>query len=234
MRKQPAWIPIPRYAYIPLIVTPATNFFVYYFSRVIARDMRHYDLSLPIDRVIPFVGFFMLIYVLAYVQWFAGYILIGRENRRACYFFCAADIIAKLICFVLFIALPTSMDRPDAAVAGSGPLYFLTKLIFSLDPPNNLFPSIHCLESWFCLRAAFAMKKPPRWYRSVSVVFTLLVCASTVFVRQHVVVDILGGIVVAEIGILICRLTHADRLFYKTEPAFAHDLPAAVDGDDRA
>ena len=37
-------------------------------------------------------------------------------------------------------------------------------------------------------------------------VFSLLVCASTVLVKQHVVVDIFAGIAVAEAGLLLSRL----------------------------
>ena len=38
--------------------------------------------------------------------------------------------------------------------------------------------------------------------------FSLLVCASTVLVKQHVFVDILGGIAVAEIGLLLSRIIY--------------------------
>lgn len=37
-------------------------------------------------------------------------------------------------------------------------------------------------------------------------VFSLLVCLSTVLVKQHVIVDIFAGIAVAELGLLLSRL----------------------------
>ena len=40
-------------------------------------------------------------------------------------------------------------------------------------------------------------------YKLVSFVSALLVFASTVFVKQHCFIDIIGGVVVAELGLLI-------------------------------
>ena len=50
-------------------------------------------------------------------------------------------------------------------------------------------------------RAGFWMKRLPRWYRWGGLVMTLLVFASTLLVKQHVLVDIPGGILTAELGL---------------------------------
>ena len=76
----------------------------------------------------------------------------------------------------------------------------LSSFIYQMDAPVNLFPSIHCLESWCAIHAAFAMKKMPKWYRLVTVVMSLGVFASTLFIKQHVILDMFGGIAVFEIG----------------------------------
>ena len=55
----------------------------------------------------------------------------------------------------------------------------------------------------------------PRWYVWLQLGFTLLVFASVLLVKQHVWPDILGGVAVAELGLLLSRLFHADRLAEK-------------------
>ena len=72
-----------------------------------------------------------------------------------------------------------------------------------MDAPVNLFPSIHCLESWCAIHAAFTMKKMPNWYRLVTVVMSLGVFASTLFIKQHVILDMFGGIAVFEVGYFV-------------------------------
>ena len=44
------------------------------------------------------------------------------------------------------------------------------------------------------------MKKVPPRYRQFTLLFSLLVFASTVLIKQHAAVDILGGILTAELG----------------------------------
>ena len=83
---------------------------------------------------------------------------------------------------------------------GTGFCEWLVRFIYQMDAPVNLFPSIHCLESWCAIHAAFAMKKMPKWYRLVTVVMSLGVFASTLFIKQHVILDMFGGIAVFEIG----------------------------------
>ena len=57
----------------------------------------------------------------------------------------------------------------------------------------------------------------PRWYAWAQGVFSFLVFASVLLVKQHVWPDILGGIADAELGILLNRLLHADRLIEKLD-----------------
>ena len=44
------------------------------------------------------------------------------------------------------------------------------------------------------------MKKAPRWYLPLTIIMSLCVFASTLLVKQHVFIDVFGGILVFEIG----------------------------------
>lgn len=200
---------IPSYARIPLLLLVIVNLIVYEGTQFLMLHAPHRCLALPLDGRIPFRPAWIVIYILAYLQWAVGYILIARENQAHCNRVIAGELIAKLICMLIFMALPTCIDRPE--VEGSGFLASLTRLIFAADLPGNLFPSIHCLESWICFRGAVGMKRVPRWYAPAMLVLTLLVFASTVLVKQHVLVDIPAGILVGEVGLLLANQLFAIR-----------------------
>lgn len=206
---------LPSYSYIPLAACVVINIIAFYATRLITGGFTHYDLSLPIDGKIPFVPPFIVIYVLAFVQWLLGFILIARDSRSLCYGVISGEIIAKLISTVIFIALPTAMVRPT--VAPRDIFSRLTGFIYTLDTPDNLFPSLHCLESWICFRASMKMKKTGKLYMYSSLVFTLLVFASTVLIKQHLVADIVGGVAVAELGLFISEKSGAASVFEKAE-----------------
>ena len=99
------------------------------------------------------------------------------------------------------------------------------RLIYRADLPDNLFPSIHCLESWLSFRAVWKVRDLPKSVRIANGVLSLFVFASTVFVKQHFLPDILGGILAVELGYLLTRLLRTDRLFRALEPSFAKHAP---------
>lgn len=204
---------IPKYMRLPVVCLLLLNVVTYFGTRFFTAGRTHYDWSLPIDDMLPLVTGMISVYILAFVQWVVGYIVIGRESRNLCYRMYSGEMIAKLICLFFFLCFPTTIMRPE--ITGIGIFDQLTKLIYSMDAPDNLFPSIHCLESYVCFRGAMYTKRVPIWYKYVMLVMTVLVFASTVLVKQHVVVDILGAVCAVEIGLLVSKRFKMDRIFEK-------------------
>ena len=68
----------------------------------------------------------------------------------------------------------------------------------------KLSESIHCLESYMVFRGSLNLNVS-KSYKIGMGLFMILVCLSTVFVKQHVVVDIVGGICIAEISYQIVK-----------------------------
>jgi len=201
---------IPSYSVLPLLLVLLFNMGAYYISKPIVYGRDTFDLSIPLDNVIPLVSPFIVIYLLAFLQWVIGYVVAARESREMCARIVSADIIAKTICFLFFIIMPTSIDRPE--VTGNGIFDYITKFIYFMDTPINLFPSIHCLESYAVVRFAFSYKKVGRAYKISMCIFSLLVFASVLFTRQHFFIDIPAGILAFEIGIILSKITRLDKL----------------------
>lgn len=189
----------PREARWLLLAALVINLAVYWGATWLTVGRRHISMALPLDARLPMVTPFILIYVLAYLQWVVSYWLVALDEPGLYRRVLVGDIIAKLATLAIFLLIPTTMQRP--AATGGGLFNWLTQRIHDLDAPTRLFPSIHCLESWMACRAGFWMKRLPRWYRWGGLVMTLLVFASTLLVKQHVLVDIPGGILTAELGL---------------------------------
>lgn len=204
---------VPRYGAVVLLMMLGVNALTYYATRPLTAGMHRYNWSLPIDAYIPFVPAWIIIYIAAYFQWVVGYIIIARESKEVCFSVLTGEMLAKLLCMVIFLLLPTTMQR--ATVTENDFCSQLVQLIYTMDRPDNLFPSIHCMESWLCFRGALRVKKAGRLYAPLSFVFALLVFASVVLVKQHVAIDILGGVAVAELGLLLSNKTGIYRIFYR-------------------
>ncbi len=201
---------IPMYGLLPLIGCCLFNSMIYTGTQLTLKNAYHYDLTSALDRKIPFVPEWVLIYVLSFAFWALSYIVIAREGKEKWYRFAAADMMSRLFCMVFFVFWPTTNIRPQ--VVGDGFIAWLMRLIYALDAPTNLFPSIHCLVSWFCFIGVRRSKKLPAWYKAFTLIFALLICASTQFTKQHYLVDIPGGILIAELCWFISNHTKCDQI----------------------
>lgn len=214
------WL-IPRYARKPLVLVILFNFLCYYIPK--AFESQRSDLhmiSTALDDALPRIPAFILIYVLAYVQWVVAYIVITRDSREHCCRFVSGELTSKVIAMAILLIYPTTFRRPPVEVTSF--TTWVMSLIYKSDTPTNLFPSMHCVASWFCFRGSLGLKKMPKWYAWAQGFFSLLVFASVLLVKQHVWPDILGGIAVAELGILFARLFHWERLIEKLSSARSH------------
>ena len=195
---------IPARGWAAVLLCLALNCSVYFGTRLLPAGTVYHDISSPIDHRIPLVPPMIVVYILAYCTWGINYLLIAREGGEIARRVFTGAYVAKLICLVCFLVFPTAMQRPEPT--GSDVFSALTRLIYRLDAPNNLLPSIHCLESWLCWRGLFGAKRVSRGYKAFSLIFALLVFASTVLVRQHCLIDVPAGVLVGEIGLLASRL----------------------------
>lgn len=188
---------LPGYARLPLLMTVLWNCLVYYGSNLIAGDWPHHEIALAIDGAIPLVPWTALIYLGCYLFWIVNYILAARQSKEAAYRFLSAEFLAKTVCFLIFIVYPTTCVRPEIPPAGFWNRVILG--IYQVDAPVNLFPSIHCLVSWFCYLGIRKQEQIPRWYRRFSFWFALAVFVSTLTTKQHVIADVAGGVILASI-----------------------------------
>lgn len=188
---------VPSYAIVPLITIVVWNQLVYSGAMFLTRNWPHYNLELGIDHKIPFVPWTVCIYLGCYLFWIANYILTARQEKEAVYRFFLAEVMAKAVCLVCFLALPTTNVRP--VIEGNSIWEFIMGIVYQVDSPSNLFPSIHCLVSWFCVIGIRKQKNIPTGYKIFSVLMALAVCISTLTTKQHVFVDVIAGVALAEV-----------------------------------
>lgn len=196
---------VPSRSLVPLLVAVTFNLAVYGGARVIAGGWPHHDIEGRLDRLIPFLPPTVAIYLGCYLFWVVNYILIARQGKReVCQFF-AGDFLSRIVCFVCYLVYPTTNTRPFVEPEGFWNQVVIA--LYAVDAADNLFPSIHCLVSWFCYIGLRGRREVPAWYRGFSCVFAILVCISTLTTKQHVIPDVIGGIFLAEICLYIGKKT---------------------------
>jgi membrane-associated phospholipid phosphatase len=172
----------------------ALNLLVYGVGQAVAAVGAPTNLTTAWDLALPLAPAWAVVYVLAFPYWAACYVVLARDDGW--YAVMAADVAAKLLCGLCFLLFPTTNVRPDLPETAET---WLLRVIYWVDAPSCLFPSIHCLESWICGRNICRRRDLPRWVRWGAAAFAGMICLSTVLIRQHVLADVAGGILVAVI-----------------------------------
>ena len=197
-----------RYFRFAFILALLGNQIPFQLARLLARGKVHYDLSLPFDAAVPFLPWTVCIYAFAgLLFWFFLYCRIAALPRQTADRFFCANLLGKGFCFLFFVFLPTEMTRPELNETGFW--YACMRLVYSVDEPNNLFPSLHCFLAWLCWAGIRGNRQVPALWRFSALVMAAAVCISTLTTREHVILDMAGGILLSE---LCWQLTGCDKL----------------------
>ncbi len=149
-------------------------------------------IACALDERIPFNELFAI----PYFSWFIalalslGYYLL-RDKRQF-----------QNLCFLMFsgmtVALFTYAVYPISVevrvpLEGGGLLRSMVRLLQGFDSPRNVCPSIH-VSSSVAIAVVFGCDpRQARWAKAVVWGWMLLICASTVFIKQHSILDVFWG-----------------------------------------
>lgn len=189
---------LKKYQVALYAVIVCVNMPVYYLGRLLTMGRDHTDISIPLDDKIPLIPVMIIIYWGCYIYWVVSYLIALSQEYEIAKKFAIAEIAGKIVCFIIFMIFPTTMTRPE--ITGTGIFDQLMKFLYFVDQPDMLFPSIHCYVSWMCYLGVKDMPNLKKKWKIFILLFAILVCISTVTVKQHVIYDIFGGIILAEVS----------------------------------
>lgn len=167
-----------------------------------------YALHVPLDDAIPFLEIFIIPYYLwfPYIPLTIAYFFF-RAEKKEYYQLTAYLFIGMTIALITYTIWPNGVYfRPELDALGRDNfLIDLTRIIYAADPGTNCCPSIHCFNSIGVCVGIFHCQslKNKTWLKVSSVILSAFICLSTVFVKQHSVIDIFWAFVLAAVMYLI-------------------------------
>ena len=150
------------------------------------------QLLTEMDTMIPFVPEMVWIYV-SYIPLLI-YGLLKAEGEHLFYGITAAMIVSVSIASYLFLSLPSIYPRPEIQYQTENITMWVMFVVYLLDNPINCFPSLHVTLSWVIALFYRRHRKPERF---LLMTWALLISISVLFVKQHFLLDVGFGYVVA-------------------------------------
>ena len=159
--------------------------------------------ELALDRLVPLQPAWVFVY--ASLHSFIGFLplLVVRQRelfRRAL----KAYLFVMIVAYVGFLLYPVVAPRPEQ-VLGEGFSAWSLRLVYSLDPPYGCFPSLHVAYSFV---SALTCSRVHRGVGAAAQLWAALIGVSTLFTKQHYVVDVVAGALAAYVAYLLFLRGH--------------------------
>ena len=189
-------------------------------------------IHMKLDDYIPFAE----IFVIPYFLWFA-YIFLTVSyfffTDRSEFYHCAAYLfIGMTICLTIYTLFPNGHDlRPNlAAVDRDNVFIHLMRWLYSTDTCTNVCPSIHAFNSIGACIAIYKSDrlKKKRGLRFGTLILTVLICMSTVFLKQHSLFDVICACLLAVIMYVLVYVPDYAKIYARLHARSRSDFNAAV------
>ena len=168
-------------------------------ERIVDPSRAYWATQTALDSRIPFCEWFIIPYCLWYPLLVAvGLYLLFRDSnsfRRYMRFLAVTFFLSALIWFLV----PNGQDLRPLAMPRDNFLTRWVSAIYAVDTNTNVFPSVHVVGSvaaawavWECR----SLRKHPVLCWGVTLLAGLI-CISTLFIKQHAVLDVVSGAALA-------------------------------------
>ena len=150
----------------------------------------YHTIHMFMDDLIPFSEIFVIPYLSWHVVTVAMIIYLFRNDREVFRKMMQFFIVGAIMSFAAFLIYPSCHSlRPDS-FERDNILTWIVSMIYLVDTPTNVCPSMHVIGSMGLMFAAmYANEKLSIRAKTAMAVTVFFICVSTLFVKQHSIVD---------------------------------------------
>lgn len=186
---------------LPAILAVTVYLLSYQIPKITTSPSRLHFLYTAIDGMIPFIGESIYIYIGAFFQWAYCIYVVMKQKTEVGYKAFSAIIYGSLIGFIIFMVYPTAINRPE--ITGTGFTNDFCRFIYSADNNICAMPSFHCFCSTIVILIYKECENINNRTMYFNIVFSILVIISTLLTKQHYILDLLPGILLAYLAMCI-------------------------------
>lgn len=166
-----------------------------------------YILHCALDDMIPFCEWFLIPYALWFLILFGAPVYFLLTDRRDFLKLCFIMFNGMTFCFLVYLIAPNGLNL-RTEVTGDNLLCDIARLLYTVDTPTNVCPSIHVASSVavdLVVQRSRRLKK--RYgFRAASFLLMGSITLSTMFLKQHSVIDVVCGIA---LSLVLCAVAYS-------------------------
>lgn len=177
--------------YLPLYMT----WFLWLESR---DNVNYYNISCMVDDWIPFNELFIIPYLLwfGYVAAVLVFLFFQTDHLKDFYRCAAVLMLGMTTCLIVYTLFPNAQPLRPEEFPRDNILTRIVAYLYQGDTSTNVCPSIHVYNS-LAIHAGLSKShyfKEKRGIKIASLILCILICLSTMFLKQHSFVDVVCGL----------------------------------------
>lgn len=174
------------------------------------------------DDLIPFCELF----VIPYLLWFAG--LVGMHLYTLLYDIPCFKrmmrfiIITYSVTILVYLLCPTCQQLRPASFARDNLLTRFMAAFYRFDTNTNVCPSIHVIGALAVMFTGLHCRRLSAGTKAALSVLCVLMCLSTVFLKQHSLIDVAAALPVCLLAYVLCFRSPERRVKLRTAGNVQH------------
>ena len=184
----------PQFSHLKLLAGWIVYFIMYFLTENLIPASSCHAMHCFIDDLIPFNEVFVIFYVSWYLLivgsllYFMLYNIEGFKNLSK------YIIITQVVAMMVYIVYPSRQDLRPEVFADDNLLTQLVGLLYTADTNTGVCPSLHVAYSLGIASVWIKEKDVSIIVRTFVVVLAVLICLSTMFIKQHSAVDVIAAL----------------------------------------
>lgn len=169
------------------------------FGMVEARQTEVTIIGLAIDYQIPFIEAFIVPYLLWFPYIAVTFALFFFKDKREYLQYMGFLYIGMTVFILVSFLFPNGLNLRPETMPRDNIFTRQIALLYSTDTSTNVIPSIHVYNSIAAAVSAVRSERvlPKRYQKVFCALFSLTIIFSTVFIKQHSVIDVMTAVLLS-------------------------------------
>ena len=175
-------------------------FYMIWFAWVESRaNLPYHVIHFPLDDYIPFCEYFVIPYILWFGYIAVVYLWLFFHDKSAFFKYIAVIYTGMTLFLIICTIYPNGLTLRQSIVLNDNVFSRIVDFLQKTDTCTNVLPSIHAYNSIGCMIAILKSNgmKSHKILKISSVVLTVLIIMSTMFLKQHSVIDVASAVIMS-------------------------------------
>ncbi|MGB4466246.1 MAG: CDP-alcohol phosphatidyltransferase family protein [Eubacteriales bacterium] len=192
-RKEKLKLRLKKYDYLfYTLLVPLYILAFFVEERLIVSD--YHVVYLPVDDKIPFIVWFIYAYILWYPFLVCPGIFFSIKDKNEFRRYVTAICFSFFSVLVIYALIPNGQDLRPSLDGLSGISVDILRLIYAADTNTNVCPSMHVIGCIIVVFAVFKSEYVSKKARLPVIIGAVIISISTLFIKQHSILDLIIGI----------------------------------------